>query len=207
MAARLNLIGDQYGRLTVVKLVKNRGDRRMWECVCICGKTSIASTGDLRSGNTTSCGCYNREKTAESNRTTHPSRKHGQKGSGAYKSWQAMLQRCEYKASVNYPHYGGRGITVCERWHDFILFFQDMGIRPRGMQLDRINNDQGYFPGNVRWVTPRQNSNNKRSTRLITVGTETRSLSEWSRTTGVKVSTISERLSRGWDNARAVGRC
>lgn len=127
--------------------------------------------------------------------------KHGHstsiKISQTYKSWDAMRQRCNNKNNPKYNIYGGRGITVCEQWKQFINFLNDMGEAPKGYQIDRINNDKGYYKRNCRWRTPKQQARNRSNNRLITHDGKTQCLSEWAEETGINRETISSRIKRG----------
>lgn len=153
-----NLTGKRFGRLVVTSQAekhrdKNGDARVMWHCVCDCGSTSIIIGGSLVSGNTTSCGCFIREK-----RTTHRLT-----GSSIYRTYNAMLQRCCNPNNESYKNYGWRGITVCERWiQSFENFYEDMGESPEGKSLDRINNEKGYSKENCRWATITEQALNRR---------------------------------------------
>ena len=140
-----------------------------------------------------------------------PAYRHGHAGrtdgpaSPTYNAWAAMLRRCELPTSPNYPRYGGRGITVCDRWHVFENFLADMGEKPKGLSLDREKNNLGYSPDNCRWATRKTQANNTRSNIMITIDGRTQSLSQWCEETGVDKSTAAKRINRsGWAAARAV---
>ena len=136
--------GEKRWRLTMIeRLPRESGKNRKGRFICECGNETVAVISRVKSGLTKSCGCLSREVSVRL-RT-----KHGQHGSETYGTWCAMLSRCENPSNVNYKNYGGRGITVCDRWHEFSEFFADMGERPRGMTIDRIDNNLGYFPGTV----------------------------------------------------------
>ncbi len=186
--------GEVFGRLTVLQALP---DQRA-ECACSCGVRSVVRAGDLRSGNTRSCGCLSRDT------TTNRSTKHGYYGSPTYLSWYAMKQRCLNPNWREYPRYGGRGIRVCDRWLAFEGFLADMGERPPGTSIDRIDPNGHYEPGNCRWATKAVQANNCRANRRITVGDETRTAAMWARHTGVPASAIIKRLRRGWEPSRAV---
>jgi hypothetical protein len=158
-----DIAGQQFGRLTVVECMPRayRPPLRYWRCRCICGNETIvrASALQLRSRKPPqSCGCW-RFDFARTHGMTRINGKH----SPTFESWHAMLQRCTNPKINRFMHYGGRGITVCDRWHQFENFFADMGERPPGLTLDRIDNDGNYEPSNCRWATvSEQNSNQQR---------------------------------------------
>lgn len=119
-------------------------------------------------------------------------------------AWCGMRRRCSNPSDKAYPSYGGRGITVCERWQSFENFLHDMGYRPKGKSLGRIDNDKGYSPENCRWESSRQQNNNKRNNRHIEALGESLTLPEWARKTGLSVATIESRIARGWLPERAL---
>lgn len=127
--------------------------------------------------------------------------KHGhntRKGkSGAYSSWDHMIQRCTNPANEHYRRYGGRGIKVCSRWSKFENFLADMGERPEGLTIERIKNNKGYSPKNCRWATRRQQSNNTGRNRYVTDSGLTLTVAEWCRVLNVKYSTLHQRYERG----------
>lgn len=116
-----------------------------------------------------------------------------------------MVRRCRETTHFAYSRYGGRGITVCDRWASFDNFFADMGAKPEGRSLDRINNNGNYEPTNCRWATKYEQDNNRRSNRLFTVNGVTRTIAEWSRHTGIKAGRLYDRvLTNGWSMERAI---
>ena len=157
----IDLTGQRFGRLVVQHRVGVTSPVR-WRCVCDCGGETTTQGGHLKNGNTVSCGCYIRELTSKR------SIKHGTHGTAEYKSWQQMKDRCLNPNSKNRVNYMDRGITVHPAWIDsFEAFFADVGPRPEGYKsLDRIDNDKGYEPGNVRWATPAMQARNRRLTNL-----------------------------------------
>lgn len=163
-----NIIGERFGRLVVVKPGKRPLESRVtntyWFCECDCGGSVSASSNNLRSGSIVSCGCYRREQMSAV--AAKYNFRHGHNVAGketrTHKSWVSMLQRCKNSRRKDFPDYGGRGIKVCERWSDYVNFLADMGERPEGMTLDRIDVNGDYEPSNCRWATPSDQQRNKR---------------------------------------------
>lgn len=140
---------------------------------------------------------------------TNPMYTHGACVNGkltrTYKSWSSMLERCTCPTHVSYPNYGGRGIRVCKAWrNDYAAFLADMGPRPSGYTLERVDNDGDYEPGNCIWTPRGQQSENRTTTRFITIGNRRQSISRWCQETGVGMSTAFWRINNGWDPIRAV---
>jgi hypothetical protein len=197
-----DLTGLTFGRLTVESLCRksyrsSTGDRfnTLWTCVCSCGKTSIVSTGALTGGKQVSCGCNKREQATRHGLHAHP----------LYSVWH----RCYDTKQSHYNRYGGRGIAMVESWvHDVSVFVNDViseiGERPSGKHtLDRIDNDAGYGPGNIRWATMIEQANNRSSTVFIKYNGEIRSLMGWCETFNLYPSTVAQRLNKGWSVDRA----
>lgn len=149
MPPRLNIIGDTYGRLTVISQESNINYRKKFLCKCLCGNSVIVSMSHLRTGHTTSCGCL---------RIDEPVRKtHGDAGSRLYKIYYQMLARCHNPQSTNYTKYGAKGRAVCTEWRGSYEVFKEWAVAngyTEGLSIDRENNNGDYTPGNCRWVTP-----------------------------------------------------
>jgi hypothetical protein len=149
MPAHRDLSGLSFNGVEILR-VSHVKRSYFYVCRCSCGTEFTAEGDKIKRGHTRSCGCINE------------SLKHGKVGSSTYGIWAAMKTRCLNQNSPAYPYYGARGITVCERWMEFRKFLEDMGERPPGLSIDRIDNDKGYEPGNCRWATPLEQSHNRR---------------------------------------------
>lgn len=159
MPAPIDLVGQIYGRLRVIAQAPNKGKDRRWSCICSCGTTHVASTVCLRHGGTLSCGCARREAWAA---IGSANRKHGESRRSTYYAWHSMLRRCRDPNHKDWSRYGGRGITVDERWLKYENFLADMGRRPAGLTLDRQDNDGPYAKWNCRWATSAEQRANQR---------------------------------------------
>lgn len=190
MGPRQNLIGRKFGKLTVIGLSdRTPAGRQKWICECECGGKRSTTGGNLKRGMNISCGCV---KPGPSS--------HGHCVGGetpTYRVWNHMRSRCQNTKSQFYRHYGGRGISVCERWQRFENFLQDMGPRPDGLSLDRIDNNGNYEPENCRWATNAHQQLNKRTSRLLTAHGKTQNLSLWADEYGIRRPTLAARLGRG----------
>lgn len=176
---------SRYGRLTVISNAKGG-----WLCRCDCGNEKVVRTQCLKVGTAKSCGCLKAEKPG--GRTTH-----GMTYKPIYRLWVSMVDRCYRENVPNFKFYGGRGIRVCDRWRTFLNFYADMGDRPEGCSLDRIDNAGNYEPSNCRWAPHTVQHANRRGTRTLTYKGKTQALADWSRETGVALITIRGRLNRG----------
>lgn len=187
----IDITGKRFGKLVGVRRVSY--DR--WIFRCDCGNEKEASKSNVARGQTTSCGCYAIEQSSTHRATKHP----------LYLTWKGMIQRCTAPGNPAYKNYGGRGIKVCEKWlNDPWAFFADVGERPPGTSLDRIDNNGHYEPGNVRWRTKREQAWNMRKNHLITYRGETKPVAEWAYGLGIHPETLKRRIYRSkWPLDRA----
>lgn len=189
-----DLTGQVFGILTVIKREPNQSMNRYWYCQCECGNTTVARGSHLVCGNIKSCGCLQKITAT----------RHGYAYTATHRAWRHMKNRCLNKNDKRYSEWGGRGITVCERWLTFENFLADMGEKPEGLSLDRINNELGYSPENCRWATSQQQSKNTRSTVLITYNGLTLCAKDWGEKLGINASTIRQRIKNGWSYQEAL---
>ena len=143
------LTGKKFNRLTVINEAYKKGKDYYWDCICDCGTKRIVHGGNLYKGLSKSCGCYKKELT------------HGMSRTPENQAWRDMLDRCRNPKNKWFPRYGERGIKVCKRWHKFENFYKDMGKRPKGLTLERIDNDGNYEPGNCEYATRSKQQRNR----------------------------------------------
>lgn len=196
----MDLVGQQFGEWTVIgKDPESYRGHSRWMCRCSCGTERVVLGNNLKRGLSRSCG--------------HGARTVGglwATNTSEYDTWRQMLARCGDPRNPNYHNYGGRGIWVCERWHDtneegFANFLLDMGPRHfKGAHLDRIDNNGPYMPSNCHWVTAKENANNSSTVRRLEYDGRSLTISEWAERLGVKRSIISARISNGWSVERAL---
>lgn len=200
-----NRIGERVGKLTVIERAENKVEnskngkpsiRAQWLCQCDCGKRVVVSGHNLSKAlanpegkaGTRSCGCLMGKGAI----------KHGMAGTDTYTSWHSMLQRCTNPNYTAFESYGGRGITVCDKWKTFEGFFEDMGVRPPSLTLERRDVNQGYSKDNCYWATMKEQGNNRRTNRLIEFNGKTQTLQQWCDELGFNKETVKNRLDRGW---------
>lgn len=182
MSKFIDITGQKFGRLVAIQRVRvNKHGKSIWQFQCDCGKLHEATSGDVRFSRTKSCGCLHDRQNFLS-RTPE------------YSSWANMMLRCYQETSRTFSHYGGRGITVCERWHDFKNFYSDMGKRPDNTTLDRIDSSGNYEPSNCRWANSFQQSRNRSNNRKFTIAGVTLTMAEWSRKVGKSKGMIRHRM-------------
>lgn len=189
-------VGKTFGRLLVISSDSPRRKKK-YLCRCECGVEKSILASSVVSGHTKSCGCLNTDTRRESKTT------HGKSGTKTHSVWRSMIQRCTNKKDKAYGNYGGRGISVCKRWGDYSNFIADMGEKPEGYAIDRIDNSKGYSPDNCRWVTRQENQNNMRSNRLIEFNGIVKTIAQWERFLGFRKNEIRTRLHVGWTITRA----
>lgn len=196
---RLPVEGEIFGSLTVTGNVGKIRRNVAWECVCMCGSVTMKPRRELLRGEAVACRCLGR-RAHDIAVTTH-----GLYGSPTYGSWQSMKRRCHAPTDAGWLRYGGRGITVCERWQDFNNFLSDMGVRPPGKSLDRIDNDGNYEPGNCRWATVAQQCNNRRTCHMVIYQGQRMTIRQAASLAGIKYFTFFYRIRAGWSMDRACG--
>lgn len=205
-----NLVGEKFGRLTVVSRAENRGKETMWNCACLCGNTVRVWAGALKSGNTTSCGCVHSEQLAKRNKENAI---HSGSNERLFGIWTGMKTRCYNSHICNYKDYGGRGITVCEDWRNDYAAFRDWamanGYDENALYgectIDRIDNDKGYSPDNCRWVSMKEQSVNKRTAVIVEIDGEIKPLKEWCSIFKISYSCVMHRIHNlNWSIEKAI---
>lgn len=188
-------VSGRYGMLVVAGEPVLQGKYLKYPMRCDCGGETWTTSTSLVRGMTRSCGCVH---------ITHGETRNG-KSSPEYLSWKSMKQRCNDPKATGYQNYGGRGIRICERWAQYENFLADMGRRPTpDHSLDRIDNDRDYEPGNCRWATPLEQTENRRVSCRLTIRGETLLVTQWAKRGAVCCGTLKGRLRAGWDPERAV---
>jgi hypothetical protein len=197
----IDLTGQTFGRLFVEG--RARLDRRnYWVCRCECGQTRLNNTTDLTHGKAKSCGCWKLEL-AIARLTRHGCSSPSARAQTAYLVWASAKSRCYNKNNKKYADYGGRGITMCDEWrNNFATFAKDMGPRPIGYELDRIDNDGNYCPSNCRWANATEQVRNRRCAIVIEWKGQAKRLPDWADELGLSYSMLKRRYQRGWEPDR-----
>lgn len=194
-------VGDVVGRWTVVAEAERRNSQRCWACRCSCGKESVIRENAIQRGESQSCGCLRREKHIERIRD------HGLSETAEYKVWSHLISRCTNPKDKSYKDYGGRGISVSPSWlSSFTSFLRDVGPRPTSKHsLDRTNNNGNYDSENAHWILRSKQNRNKRSNKVLSIGSESLCLVDWVERTTLLYHTVKRRLMYGWTPEEALG--
>lgn len=195
--------GERFGMVTIVGDAAKNGKNRKVFALCDCGNRFVVAINNLRTGHTISCGCA--KVAAGIAKTTHGYTKK-LKFNKTYSIYRDMRTRCENQKYKEFYLYGGRGIKVCERWHSFEKFLEDMGDRPSGKTLDRIDSNGNYEPSNCRWATPIEQGSNKRNNIYLDYDGKRQTVAQWSRELGILDKTIYYRIKRGWSPEMALSK-
>jgi len=190
----LEIAGQRFNKLTVIKKGSNKNGKARWICRCDCGTMSTIITSQIINGHTKTCGC------ARGGVKTH-----GLTNTSEYVIWCAIVQRTTNPKCKAYYSYGGRGIDLCERWREFKNFYKDMGPRPEFYTVERMDNNKGYSPSNCKWDTRKSQARNTRRNRYITIDNITKSLAEWHEESPVCKGTFYNRKRRGFSDKEALG--
>lgn len=194
---KLNLLGQRFGRLTVISEEPSKNRHSRWRCLCDCGNVKIADGPALRAGSVKSCGCLQKDRVREANTT------HGERGTRIYHIWEGMKRRCYRKSTTHFERWGGRGIAVCNEWHTYEPF-RDWALANGyrdDLTIDRIDVNGDYSPENCRWATYKEQNRNRRSN----VFYKGKCLAEWCEEIGISLGTVSCRIRKsGWSIEKAL---
>lgn len=192
MGKFIDLIGQRFGRLTVMEeACRNKQGSVLWKCQCDCGFQAIVNGDNLRQGHTKSCGCWSEEL-----KVIHGQRRRGNV-TPTYITWASMKDRCSNPNGPKRKNYKERGIKICERWNSFENFYFDMGERPKGLTIERIDNNGNYEPSNCKWATPKEQARNTRQNRLIEYQGKIMCIAAWAEKLEIPYKTLQMRLERG----------
>lgn len=189
-----DITGWRFHRLVAIRFIGIFNRHPKWQFQCDCGNVIETFSESVRFSNTKSCGCYNRAKLVT----------HGASNTATFNSWTAMRKRCECTTASNFERYGGCGIKVCERWQKFENFLADMGERPSGTSIDRIDSNGNYELSNCRWATPKEQARNCRTNHRLSFNGRTMTVTEWAECLGFKKNILFERLKRGWSVQKSL---
>lgn len=195
-----DLSGIKFSRLLVLGFSHRKNKNYFWLCQCDCGTTKVVASSHLKTGHTSSCGCFSLERTAAQNVT------HGMSDAPEFEVWMGIKRRCLNPNEKCFHNYGGRGIKVCERWLlSFEDFYLDMGSRPSPKHtIERVDTDGNYEPLNCKWATQKEQANNRRNNRRLSALGKNLTVSQWSDETGITSWTILGRLKNNWSAFEAV---
>lgn len=194
----IDITGQRYGRLTVIKREGSHNGYPLWECKCDCGNTYYAVGGNLRGGRTQSCGCIVKDKMAKT--LKRKSTEKDKTRTRLYATYNTMMQRCYNDKTKSYNAYGGRGIKICNGWRNSFQSFYKWAIRngyKKGLELDRKDNNGDYKPRNCHYITKQENAWNRRDSHYVTVNGITKPITVWARDIGVAHGTIHGAIRRG----------
>lgn len=200
MKLKRRIIGRRFGKLVIIEFDhKDKHNLQMYLCRCDCGETKVVRLMSLKCGDTTSCGCKQKDVARLTMTGNSYRAKEYKRHRPTVISYNSMMARCYKSNQLCFKNHGGRGITVCDRWKDsFANFLEDMGERPEGLELDREDNDGNYEPGNCRWSTRLVNNRNRSCSTHLTLNGITHTISEWSDITNLPYQTIYSRIRYGW---------
>ena len=206
---KLNIIGEKYNKLLVIEEAEPIKNNRMVKCLCDCGNTSVINVSNLRANRIISCGCHKRNQIISRNTT------HNQRHTKLYEVWKSIKQRCYNQNNASYHNYGARGITMCDEWlNSFEKFYEwsysngysteKQNDEKHKLTIDRIDVNGNYEPSNCRWVDRKTQSNNTRTTKLITINNETHCLADWLKILNVNGFTYYYRIKNGMTPEQAL---
>lgn len=198
-------IGKRFGKLEVLEIsrrerTKSGSLKIYFDCVCACGNKVEVVYQQLKEGKTISCGCYRKQKVIENNTT------HNQSNTRLYKIYMGMKKRCYNKKCEAYSYYGGKGIKICDEWSSYETFMQwalSNGYSD-DLSIDRIDSNGDYEPNNCRWVSIKEQANNKSNNTVLEFNGRQMTIAQWSEVTGIEKTVISRRIHLGWDIQRAL---
>ncbi len=197
MPAFIDITGNKYNRLTVISREFVTKKVTHWKCLCDCGNTKIISGGNIKGGYIKSCGCLHLEKV----------KKHGMYESSMYSTWENMVSRCNNPNNKKYKIYGAVGIKVCDRWLNFVNFYEDMGLKPEGLSIGRIDGTKGYYKENCRWETYMEQGNNTSRNVFLTLNGKAQTVAQWAIELGVNRETMRIRAHKIINSQKEKSEC